>query len=123
MAARDIVIIGAGVNGLVAAWRLAAAGRKPLVLEARPIVGGSAVTEEFHPGFKVSTLAHAGTVAFAPDEMQQLRRHGLELIHFFPTVFAPALDGRALLLYARPERSAESIAKFSAKDAAKYPEF
>jgi phytoene dehydrogenase-like protein len=55
--AHDVIIIGAGHNGLVAAFYLAKAGFKPLVLERREIVGGMSVTEEFHPGFRCSTLA------------------------------------------------------------------
>ena len=57
-AQRDIVIIGGGHNGLVTAFYLAKAGYKPLVLERRAQVGGAAVTDEFHPGFRCSTLAH-----------------------------------------------------------------
>src|SRR6516164_8621923 len=56
---RDIVIIGAGHNGLVTAFYLAKAGLKPLVLERRPQVGGCAITSEFHLGFRCSTLAHS----------------------------------------------------------------
>ena len=58
-ATRDIVIIGGGHNGLVTAYYLAHAGFKPLVLERRAVVGGAAVTDEFYPGFRCSTLAHA----------------------------------------------------------------
>ena len=54
-----VVIIGGGHNGLTAAYYLAKAGHKPLVIERRPIVGGAAVTEEFAPGFRGPTLAHA----------------------------------------------------------------
>ena len=54
----DIIIIGGGHNALVAAFYLARAGRKPLVLERRPLVGGCATSEEFAPGFRSSTLAH-----------------------------------------------------------------
>ena len=55
----DAIIIGAGHNGLVAACYLAKSGLKTLVLEAREVVGGGAVTEEIHPGFRVSALDHA----------------------------------------------------------------
>ena len=55
---RDVVIIGGGHNGLVTAFYLARAGYKPLVLERNAQVGGAAVTDEFHPGFRCSTLAH-----------------------------------------------------------------
>ena len=61
---RDIVIIGGGHNGLVTAFYLAKAGFKPLVLERRNQVGGAAITEEFHPGFRASVAgALRGPVA------------------------------------------------------------
>ena len=56
--ARDALIVGGGHNGLVCAAYLAAAGLKVTVLEARPVVGGAAVTEEFHPGFRNSVAAY-----------------------------------------------------------------
>jgi phytoene dehydrogenase-like protein len=120
---RDVVIIGGGHNGLVTAFYLAKAGLKPLVLERRSQVGGAAVTEEFHPGFKCSTLAHsAGPVR--PDIVRdmQLEKHGLKWITPEIGVVSLTPDGRALTLYNDPKKSAQEIAKFSAKDAAKYPE-
>jgi phytoene dehydrogenase-like protein len=121
---RDVVIVGGGHNGLVAAFYLAKAGFKPLVLERRPQVGGAAITEEFHPGFRCSTLAHtAGPIR--PDILSdmQLEKHGLKLLT--PAVGATALspDGHALTLYNDREKSSQEIAKFSQKDAAKYPQF
>ena len=77
----DIVIIGGGHNGLVTAFYLAKAGFKPLVLERRPQVGGAGITDEFHPGFRCSTLSHsAGPIR--PDIVRdmQLGKHGLRLI-------------------------------------------
>src|SRR5437762_2016492 len=66
---RDIVIVGGGHNGLITALYLAKAGYKPLVLERGAQVGGAAVTDEFHPGFRCSTLAHtAGPIL--PDIMR-----------------------------------------------------
>src|SRR5262245_39441784 len=113
-AKRDVVVLGAGHNGLVTAFYLARAGRKPLVLERRPAVGGAAVTDEFHPGFKVSTLAH--TVGpLRPDVARDmaLDRHGLQWIRPEVRLFAPHPDGRALFLYDDAERSAKSISTFS----------
>jgi phytoene dehydrogenase-like protein len=122
-AAREIVIIGGGHNALVAAFYLAKKGLKPLVLERRPIVGGAAVTEEFHPGFRCSTLAHAGGPPLAGIlKDMQLARHGLERLESPVRLFAPTPDGRALLLYSDPAQSARQIENFSKLDAAGYLE-
>lgn len=123
-AIRDIVIIGAGHNGLVTAYYLAKAGLKPLVLESRPIVGGAAITDEFYSGFKCSTLAHS-TGPVRPEILRDMKldRHGLQMIQPEVQMFAPSPGGRALLLYGDPARSAQEIAKFSQRDAEKFPEF
>src|SRR5712671_4907752 len=121
---RDVVIIGGGHNGLVTAFYLAKAGFKPLVLERRPQVGGAAVTDEFHPGFRCSTLAHtAGPIR--PDIVRDmhLEKHGLKFITPETCVTALSPDGRSLSLYQDGSKSTQSIAAFSAKDSAKYPEF
>ncbi|MGA9182519.1 MAG: NAD(P)-binding protein, partial [Candidatus Acidiferrales bacterium] len=99
-AQRDVVILGGGHNALVAAFYLAKKGHKPLILERRNIVGGAAVTEEFHPGFKCSTVAHAGGPPLA-DVVQdmQLARHGLQKLESPVRIFAPDRDCRALTLY------------------------
>jgi phytoene dehydrogenase-like protein len=121
---RDVVIIGAGHNGLVTAFYLARAGRKPLVLERCAAVGGAAVTDEFHPGFKCSTLAHSsGPLLPVIVQDMQLERHGLSMIEPAVHVFAPSLNGRALLLFADRAESARQIEKFSQADAGKYSEF
>src|SRR6202049_835060 len=121
---RDIVIIGGGHNGLVTAFYLAKAGYKPLVLERRPQPGVAAITEEFHPGFRCSILAHAAG-PLRPDIARdmQLEKHGLRLITPDVGVVSLSPDGRALILYNDAKKSAQEIAKFSQKDAAKYPEF
>ena len=121
---RDIVIIGGGHNGLITAFYLAKAGYKPLVLERSAQVGGAAVTDEFHPGFRCSTLSHsAGPIR--PDIVRdmQLEKHDLRLITPDVCVTALSPDGRALSLYQDVDKSAQEIAAFSQKDAAKYPEF
>jgi phytoene dehydrogenase-like protein len=121
---RDIVIIGGGHNGLVAAFYLARAGFKPLVLERRSQVGGAAITDEFHPGFRCSTLAHsAGPIR--PDIIRdlQLEKHGLRFITPETCMTALSPDGRSLSLYQDTNTSAQAISAFSQKDAAKYSEF
>ena len=121
---RDIVIIGAGHNGLVTAFYLARAGLKPLLLERLPVVGGAAITDELAPGFKCSTLAHsAGPIAPDVASDMELDRHGLEMIEPGVRLFAPSPDGRSLILYREAARSREEIARFSKEDADRYLEF
>jgi len=121
---RDVVIIGGGHNGLVTAFYLAKAGYKPLVLERRAQPGGAAITEEFHPGFRCSTLAHsAGPLRRDIVRSMQLEKHGLNMIRTDVAVTALSPDGRALILYHDTEKAAQEIADFSQKDAMKYPQF
>jgi phytoene dehydrogenase-like protein len=121
---RDVIIVGAGHNGLVAAFYLAKAGFKPLVLERRPQVGGAAITEEFHPGFRCSTLAHsAGPLRADIVRDMQLTRHGLRLAT--PEISTVSLlpDGRALVLHSDIKQAVQEIAQSSAKDASAYSDF
>jgi phytoene dehydrogenase-like protein len=121
---RDVVIVGGGHNGLVTAFYLAKAGFKPLVLERRAQVGGAAVTEEFHPGFRCSTLSHnTGPLRADVARDMQLERHGLKLTK--PDVSTVSLlpDGRSLVLYSDLKRAAQEIAQWSSKDATAYGEF
>lgn len=123
---RDIVIIGGGHNGLVTAFYLAKAGYRPLVLERREQVGGAAVTEEFHPGFRSSVLAHsAGPLHPEIFHDMQLLKHGLKLIENDVAVLALSPEGRHLTLYEDygGGKSAQEISKFSQKDATRYVEF
>lgn len=118
---RDIVIIGGGHNALVAAFYLAKKRHKPLVLERREIIGGAAVTEEFHPGFRCSTLAHsAGPLLPEIAHDMQLGRHGLPMMDPPTRLLAPTPDGRALVLHSDAAVSARAIESFSKNDAAKY---
>jgi phytoene dehydrogenase-like protein len=94
------------------------------VLERSAQVGGAAVTDELHPGFRCSTLAHtAGPILPSVVRDMQLEKHGLRLITPDTCVTALSPDGRALSLYQDTNKSAQAIAAFSEKDAAKYPEF
>jgi len=118
---RDVIIIGAGHNGLVTAFYLARAGFKPLVLERRDVVGGCAVTEEFHPGFKCSRLSHAAWPLHpSVVEHMELVRHGLRTFTPDVRVLSLAADEKHLALYGSPRQSQQEIAKFSAKDAEGY---
>ncbi len=120
----DIIIIGGGHNGLVAACYLAKAGLKPLVLERRGIVGGAAVTEEIHPGFRCSTLAHSTAPFFTRVAKDlDLARHGLEVFTPETRVLALAPEGRSISIYNETQRTVGEIEKVSAKDARSYPEF
>ena len=91
----NILVIGAGHNGLVAAAYLAKAGRRVLVLERRGVVGGCAVTEETWPGFKVSTASYVNSL-FRPEIIRDLdlKRHGFAMIPRSPSSFTPLPDGR-----------------------------
>src|SRR5215213_5375156 len=120
----DAIIVGGGHNGLVAACYLAKSGLKTLVLEAREVVGGGAVTEELHPGFRCSSLDHAaGPVSSQVVADLNLARHGLEMITPEARVLALSPDGRSLCIYNDVGRTVSEIEKFSAKDADSYPEF
>ena len=121
---RDVIIVGGGHNGLVAAFYLAKAGFKPLVLERRAQGGGAAITEEFHPGFRCSTLAHnTGPLRADIVRDMQLEQHGLKLTT--PDVSTVSLlpDGRALVLYSDEKKAAQEIAQWSQKDSASYADF
>src|SRR6187549_1456890 len=120
----DIIIIGAGHNALVTAFYLAKAGLKPLVLERRANVGGCAITEDFAPGFRAPTLAHAfGPLRPSIVRDMQLDRRGVQFLRPDPRLIALSPDGPAIALSTDINRSQEAIRPFSAKDAARYPEF
>jgi len=119
-----VVLVGGGHNALVTAFYLAKGGFKPLVLERREMVGGGAVTEEFHPGFRASTLAHTlGPLRADIAQEMQLANFDCEILSPDPRVFSPTPEGRALLFYNDTAKTAAGIASFSEKDAAKYTQF
>ncbi|MFM2130287.1 MAG: hypothetical protein RL477_1833, partial [Pseudomonadota bacterium] len=118
----DAVIIGAGHNGLVCAAYLAGAGFKVCVLEARPVPGGAAVTEEFHPGFRNSVCAY--TVSLLNPKViadLDLAAHGLRVVPRRLQNFLPLPDGRALRVGAGQTRA--SLAQFSARDAERLDDY
>ena len=113
---RDAVIIGAGHNGLVCAFYLARAGLKVTVLEQREVVGGAAVTEEFHPGFRNSVAAY--TVSLLNPKViadMNLAGHGLRVVERPLSNFLPIDDSRYLKVGAG--KTADEVARFSRRDA------
>ena len=118
------LIIGSGHNGLTAAFYLARAGLKPLVLERRPIVGGAAITEEIAPGFRCATLAHAtGPLRASVVRDMQLAARGVEFVHPDPRLVTLSPDGGALAFSPDHVRTAQAIRPYSAADADRYEEF
>jgi phytoene dehydrogenase-like protein len=118
----DALIIGGGHNGLVCAAYLAAAGLKVTVLEQRSVVGGAAVTEEFHPGFRNSVAAY--TVSLLNPKVirdLELPKYGLRVVERKLSNFLPTEDGRYLIV--GEGRTAAEVAKFSPKDAARLDEY
>src|SRR4051794_16643879 len=98
MSETDVVIIGAGHNGLTCATYLAMAGLRVRVVERRKVVGGAAVTEEFHPGFRNSVAAY--TVSLLNPQVIRdlgLAEQGLRIVERRAQNFLPAPDGSYLL--------------------------
>ena len=124
MTAYDVIVIGAGHNGLVTAAYLARAGRRVLVLERRELVGGACVTEEVWPGFKVSTASYVNSL-LRPEIIRdlELKRHGFELLPRTPSSFTPFPDGRYLLMGPDADLNRREIGKFSRHDAEALPRY
>ncbi|MGE0595219.1 MAG: phytoene desaturase family protein [Hyphomonadaceae bacterium] len=118
----DVIIIGGGHNGLVCAAYLAEAGRSVLVLERQDVVGGAAVTEEFHPGFRNSVASY--TVSLLNPKVIAdlgLHRHGLRIVERKVSNFLPLSDGQYFM--SGPGITQSEVARFSNRDAMRLPEY
>jgi phytoene dehydrogenase-like protein len=121
---RDAVIIGGGHNGLVCAFYLASAGLKVTVCEARGVVGGAAVTEEFHPGFRNSVASYTVSL-LSPRVIRDMDLHGLGLTIVERPIsnFLPLADDSYIKLGGGLERTQAEFRRFSEKDAAALPAY
>ncbi|NWJ47844.1 MAG: NAD(P)/FAD-dependent oxidoreductase [Chloroflexi bacterium] len=122
----DVILVGAGHNGLAAACYLAKAGYKVLALERRNIVGGAVVTEsDIFPGFKLDTCSSFHVVIHGTPVVSELEleKFGLEYIDVDPWAFAPFPNGNYIIFYRDVDRTAETIARFSPHDAEAYRKF
>lgn len=120
----DVVVIGAGHNGLVCAYYLAAAGHSVLVLERSDQVGGAAITEEFYPGFRNSVASYTVSLLQQPviDEMNLLQ-HGLRIVRRPMANFAPQIDGPGMEIHQDTAATVAAIGRHSRADARRYPQF
>src|SRR3954465_9558877 len=122
MSETDVVIIGAGHNGLTCAAYLGMAGLRVTVVERRSVVGGAAGTEEFHPGFRNSGAAYTVSL-LNPRIISDLKLHdrGLKIVERRAQNFLPAPDGRYLLT--GEGRTQASVARLSERDAGRIDAF
>ncbi|HEV2677112.1 MAG TPA: NAD(P)/FAD-dependent oxidoreductase [Aliidongia sp.] len=124
MRQQDVIIIGGGHNGLVAAAYLAAGGLSVKVLERQPVVGGAAVTEEFHPGFRNSVASY--TVSLLSPKIiadLELSAHGLRIVDRKVQNLLPLPDGRVLRMHLDAAATRAEVARFSTADAARLGAF
>jgi len=120
----DAIVIGAGHNGLTCACYLAAGGMKVCIVERRNVVGGAAVTEEFHPGFRNSTASYTVSL-LNPKVIRELRlaEHGLRIVERPFSNFLPLPDGDSIRVGGGVEATQREVARFSKRDAERLPAY
>jgi phytoene dehydrogenase-like protein len=120
----DVIVIGAGHNGLTTAALLAKQGRKVLVLERRSTIGGLAAGEEFHPGYHTAGVLHdSGQVRAQVVKSLDLKSHGLEIRPGRPSFLALDPEDRGILLGSKERRTAKEIHFYSPEDATQYRQY
>jgi phytoene dehydrogenase-like protein len=120
----DVIVIGAGHNGLTAAALLAKHGRRVLVVEKRDVVGGLAASESFAGNYRTAGILHDTTsVRHRLIGELGLSKHGLKLCSDPPSVYAPQANGQGLLLHHDPEKARGEISAFSERDADRYAQY
>ena len=124
MSKYDIIVIGAGHNGLTTAIMLAKKGKKVLVVEKRDVVGGIAAGEEFYPGYSTAGLLHdtSGVRAEIVKNLE-LEKHGLEIDHSRADVTILAKDGSSVTIQADVDATVTAISQFSDSDAKAYKDY
>jgi phytoene dehydrogenase-like protein len=120
----DVVIVGAGHNGLACACYLARAGLRVVMVERRAVVGGAAVTEEFHPGFRNSTASYTVSL-LNPRVIRDLRlaEHGLRVVERPISNFLPLPDGGHIKVGGGLAATQAEVARFSRRDAERLPQY
>jgi phytoene dehydrogenase-like protein len=121
----DVVVIGAGHNGLICGTYLARAGLRVQVLERRAIAGGCTATEEVAPGVRISRCFCDHLLLYTTPILEELAlaQHGLENFELDPCHYAPTLEGDGLIVWRDVERTADAIGRRSPKDARTYRRF
>src|ERR1700739_2144396 len=114
----DVVVVGAGHNGLVAGAMLARTGLATLVVERRDVIGGCCVTEQIAPGCRASTTSYIASM-LRPEVIRELNlgQHGLRMIPCEPAVQVALDDGEVLAAWGNADQTAAEISRFSAADA------
>ena len=120
----DVIVLGGGHNGLVAAGYLARRGLSVLVLERRDLVGGACMTEELFPGYHFSACSYICYLLQSRIiEDLELRQHGFDVYEIDPARFQPFPDGSRLLFWKDLEQTQGEIARISPRDAQRFPEW